>query len=967
MASVQQSPVLRHLRELRNTGALAAASDAELLRGFLVRHEEAAFAVLVRRHGPMVLGVSRRVLRQAQDAEDVFQATFLLLARKAGSIRKPESVGGWLHGVAHRLALRTRTQDSRRQARERRAAEQRAPRADSAAALQDVQAALDAALEELPEKYRTALVLCCLEGKTLAEAGRQLDCCPATVGTRVARGRDLLRRRLARQGLALSAAGLAALLSARAAPAAAPAALVRAVVQAAVPSAAGQMALCSPRVAALVKEGLRALVLARLKTVAAVLVLAGVVAGAAVLAHGGGGEPRAQAEPPPAKESEKPPAAPAGAVEVTGRVLGPDGRPVAGAGLFWPRLLKANPEDEEDIRWERRATSDAEGRFRLKLAGKDFLPEESGTPLVAAAAGFGPGSADVAKDGKPAELTLRLGKEQVIEGRLLDTQGKPRAGVRVTVYTQATTAGSTLDPFLKGWKREWQDALRLLTRNAYALASAKSDKDGRFRLTGAGAERVVSLALRGNGVPSTTLYVVTRPGFDPKPYNDAALDRIPPELRIPGQPPLLYGPSFQYVATPARVVEGAVRDVNTGKPLAGVRVQASTGYGTGVQAVSDAQGRYRLAGLPKAKEYSLYAMPPKDGPLLAREVRAPDTGGLGPVPLDIGLARGIVVTGRVLDRATGKGLQGGIRFAPLQDNTFFKKPGYDSYRFERLTTPVDADGRFRLVVIPGPGVLMAQVYGGNLKIDGQVLSPYRHAELTPADRERIKVTENNENRFFTAADGNLEFLTNENAIKVLDLKEGASPVTCDLYVESGKTLQVRVEDADGKPLPGAVVSGLTESGPIAFRLKAAECTVYALDAKKPRTLVFFHPGQKLAGRLTVRGDEKAPPAVRLVPAGAVTGRLLDADGQAVAGAEVDLSHDAVIVRELYRELAQGHEPVRTDRDGRFRLEAVVPDLPFGLAIHWGHTYLASEPRIGTIRVGPGKTLDLGDRRVKPAR
>src|SRR5262249_51352528 len=193
MVNAQLHGVLRHLQSLRDTQALAEAPDAQLLEWFTHGHEEAPFAALVRRHGPMVWGVARRVLPHVHDAEDVFQATFLLLARQAGATRKAGSVGSWLHGVAHRLALKARRQQARRQAREKRAADMRRTRPGGETSLSEVQAALDAALGELPEKYRAVLVLCYLEGKTQEEAARRLGCPLATVRTRVARGRKLLR------------------------------------------------------------------------------------------------------------------------------------------------------------------------------------------------------------------------------------------------------------------------------------------------------------------------------------------------------------------------------------------------------------------------------------------------------------------------------------------------------------------------------------------------------------------------------------------------------------------------------------------------------------------------------------------------------------------------------------------------------------------------------------------------------
>src|SRR5262249_20744509 len=156
----QLNRALRHLQAWGDAQALAEASDAQLLERFTDRHEEAAFTALLRRHGAMVLSVAGRVLHRVQDAEDGFQATFLLLARKSASIRKRAAVACWLHGVAHRLAVKAKKQGVRRQAREKQAVDMRDRRPDVEAAWQEVQAALDAALQGLPQRYRAALVLC---------------------------------------------------------------------------------------------------------------------------------------------------------------------------------------------------------------------------------------------------------------------------------------------------------------------------------------------------------------------------------------------------------------------------------------------------------------------------------------------------------------------------------------------------------------------------------------------------------------------------------------------------------------------------------------------------------------------------------------------------------------------------------------------------------------------------------------
>jgi RNA polymerase sigma factor (sigma-70 family) len=967
MADAPIHGALRHLHAWRQTQTLAEAPDAELLERFTDGNEEAAFAALLRRHGPMVLGVSRRILHRLQDAEDVFQATFLILARKAAAIRKRESVGSFLHGVAHRLAVRARAQGVRRQARERQAADMHGKGVNVEAAWQEVQATLDAALQELPEKYRAALVLCYLEGKTHAEAAEFLGCPLATIRTRVARGRKLLRTRLTGHGLNLSAAALAALLLASAAPAAMPATLARATLQAASSFAAGQAAntLCSGAVAGLVEGGLKAMTLSKTKGMLVIALAAGFLAGAAALAHGvlATGQPPAADNPPKAKAADAPD------IEVTGKVLGPDGKPVTGARLYWMRILHDPPHSDEDFTWDRKAVTGADGTFRLKISRKGFRPEVD-LPLVAAAEGFGVDWADVPRTGGDVERTFRLVKDVPIRGRLLDTQGKPLAGAAVRVSTLLSPEGGKLDTFLAAWKQEWRDAQRGV-KPLYAplegvLPVVKADKDGRFELTGAGAERVVRLEVRGRSTPKTTLHVLTRPGLDPRPINAAVLDRIPAELRLPDQPPLLYGCTFDYVAGPARVVEGTVREALTGKRLAGVWVHAFGENDSGSFTRTDAKGHYLLAGLPKRKDYSIYAEPPKDSALLACETRPADDGGLGPLHCDIELARGVVVTGRLIDRATGKGVKGGIRFAPLPDNKYFgTKPGYNSYRYERLTHDVDSQGRFRIVVLPGAGVLMAQAYPNGPKLNGVLIKPYKQAEFDAADRERVKVVEDGGNRRYTAAGNILEFLGSENAVKVLDLPEGAPPTTCDLFVERGTTLKVRVQDPDGRPLAGAIVSGMTASYPIAFTLDGPECTVYALDPKRPRQLMFLHPARKLGGTLKVRGDEKESASVKLAPTGSLKGRVLDQEGQPVAGAEVRFSYEGQAGGELYRHLKPPREPVRTDADGRFRLEGLVPDAKFGVGISKGKTFLVGEPRIGLRQVKPGATLDLGDFRTRP--
>jgi RNA polymerase sigma factor (sigma-70 family) len=181
------------------------STDAQLLLRFVGQRDEAAFAAVVRRHGPLVLGVCRRILGDAHEAEDAFQATFLVLARKAGSIGKRGSLRSWLYGVARRTAVRARAGVRRRRALEGEATEASVPDATGAAAWRDLRPVLDEEVNRLPDRYRSAVLLCYLEGKTLAEAAEDLGCPRGTVAARLARARNRLRRRLTARGLALSA------------------------------------------------------------------------------------------------------------------------------------------------------------------------------------------------------------------------------------------------------------------------------------------------------------------------------------------------------------------------------------------------------------------------------------------------------------------------------------------------------------------------------------------------------------------------------------------------------------------------------------------------------------------------------------------------------------------------------------------------------------------------------------------
>lgn len=279
----------------------AGRTDGELLTDFLSRRDADALAALVSRHAPMVWGVCRRVLRDPHDAEDAFQATFLVLARKAGTVVPREAVANWLHGVARQTAVRMRSAAARRGRREVQADRLPEP-AVAEARDEELLSRLDEELGRLPERLRALVVLCDLEGHTRKEAARRLGCPEGTVASGLARARGLLARRMARRGLAASGGWLAAL--SHSASAGVPAAAVTSAIRVATLSAAGSAAgATSGPVAALTQGVLRAMFLKKITTTAAGAILAlgvAVTAGGGALAHlARAVGPRETAEGPP--------------------------------------------------------------------------------------------------------------------------------------------------------------------------------------------------------------------------------------------------------------------------------------------------------------------------------------------------------------------------------------------------------------------------------------------------------------------------------------------------------------------------------------------------------------------------------------------------------------------------------------------------------------------------------------------
>ncbi len=927
MSDVHREAVQRHLQTVLGAGAVGDLSDGSLLERFLAGRGDsassAAFAALVERHGPMVWRVCRDVLRDPNDAEDASQATFLVLARRAGSIRRADSLASWLFGVALRVAAKSRAGAVRRRDRERRGAEMRA-QSGVGSGRDGAWSELYEEVGRLPERHRGPVVLCHLEGLTQEQAAARLGLPVRTVQRRLAEAMERMRTRLIRRGLAPAVGPLGMGLVAEATPAMWAEATVRAASGIAAGGATASVASAS--VAGLTEGVVATMTLARWKAIATGFLALG-AASVALVAFGGSPNPAERPARLVSAKADEAKIAPSGlGPRVEGIVVDEAGRPVAGASVALLWTIRPRP-----------TTTAADGTFTLDTDE----PRRANLAFLATADGgarqgiFRFSDLSGNKDPRtPLRIVLKPARE--VKVTAVDGRGLPVAGAKAFILdvvfpvAEGTTdergvatlriPAEAMTQWVFGSKPgvglDYFETYRSIPAT-YALPPAEV----RLVLDGARTVRVKVVDSVDKPVPGVELvpWLLRKAGklgdlnlsgglihVRTDDRGIATFDWLPADLDLRGQMTFLLqswsyamprspryqadAPSNDLVARVLRLtkVSGKVTRPD-GAPAAGVLVQAA---GTGdVDSFAAGAGRARTApdgsytmDLAPEQSYMIvivddeWAAPTRAG-VVVREGKAQDG-------IDFALSKGAIIRGRVTAGAAsapavGEALSLNEQGALVPAGTI---AGQRSALVESFMHVVDTDGDGRYAFRVGPGG-----YG--------LLGP-REPGVPRQSEERLGVVEG----------------------QVIEKDYHLRRV-----VRLGRTIRgiVRARTPDGPPIAGAVVV----EEPIGVRIPPTRGVAddrgrFELPHYVEMALIYArNPQGDLAGYVTA-GEDREEVTIVAGPAASARGRVVDSTGKPRAG--VTVSYRILISPEGAEPPMGAGQSTVTDEDGRFSAGGLLP-------------------------------------------
>ena len=973
MASVHRGSAVKQINRLFDEGTLAGLPDARLLERYATERDELAFESLVKRHGAMVLAVCRGVVDDPNDADDAFQAAFLLLARRAERLWVNDSLGGWLHRVACRIAMHVKSDSVRRRNQERRAADLAGERSVWPGLCDDVPTVLHQEIDRLPERYRKPIVLCYLEEMTYQQAASHLRWSEGTTRGRLARAREILRARLNQRGIQSAGAALPVVSGAAKSLALSPE-LLHSTVRAARHFTLGntaQAVAVSATTTALVQQAMRTMMVTKLKVAGAAALIVGVLTCVATAVAAVGplgrnatealsvpGESRALAIQDATRAAEADPAKAAGvqqeSVMLHGRVLGPDGKPVSGAMIY-----TFSPKRGRPIKAVQRPKAGEDGKFQFDVSRAEIdaiaeLSPFASLMVVATAPGLGPDLVEVRKPPE-GELSLRPVDDSVpITGRIVDLQGKPVAGAKITRgRIKAATAETGIDPFLTLVRDDPMQASNYRFSKYYwegfelpgQPASLVTDADGRFRLSGIGRDRIVDLSVEGATIQSATIEVITRAGVKVSS----------PPGTFGGQ--TIYPANFEHFIPPGRALTGVVRDKKTQSPMAGIEV---CGHETNARTKTDEHGRYTLVGFPKNKQYDLMVLAGDKSPYFVTCMAVSDTAGLEPIEANVDCQAGIPLRLKLIDKGTGKPVKGAdVFYEPVFPNPHAREvPGYTPVRGSGPYNSgvLQEDGSYALGVLPGPGGVFVRTANGRYRpacVDPKKF--FKVKEAPDQKRQGLPLYGDTDTINTAVGEGWGGMPQSQfSAIVLVDPAENSGPISAEAILESDPKREVRVIGPDGEALTGVVTEGEGgESSP------SGTVTVSQLNVLRPRRFFFRQDARKLIGCLVAKGDEAEPYVVKLQPWGTIAGRLVDDGGKPRAKVDLMTSDWQQASNDPTRGvIAYGQ---KTDKDGRFRYERLVSGQAYSAhavgeeAVKGGFGVV-----IDRVVLKPGETRDLGD-------
>ncbi|HEX4072631.1 MAG TPA: M56 family metallopeptidase [Planctomycetaceae bacterium] len=627
-------------------------------------------------------------------------------------------------------------------------------------------------------------------------------------------------------------------------------------------------------------------------------------------------------------------------ISVRGQVLRPDGRPAAGAKVLALHGIFSARENSEPL-----ATTLAGpgGEFAIRFPRKK---RDDGLVVGVFLAAWAPGvgiewtGMGRRRPDSTEPVVLKLVPEVPVHGRIVDLEGRPLRDVRVKVLRQMSTKTS---------------AYPVSTFDDESQPPVRTDRDGRFVLGGIGADRGALLEIRGETIAYAQFSIDTR------------TSRAAPLEPGMSETVRVFGTNFTFEAAPTKPIEGTVRDADTGQPLAGVAIVSEAMAGMRVKpfdvvrTVTDAQGRYRLVGLPKVLEpdqrnhNEIAAVPNAEQPYFIQSFNVPDTPGFVPVTHDFQLKRGVWVTGRVTNKLTGKPIPASVTYSPFRSNPNatnrpeFVRRQFLHYQYGDCVTR--ADGSFRLVGLPGRGIVTAGALLWAARtsphaLNGTYVRGVGAAEIAGMTKDGSFPTYG---PYATSA-------KRANALKEINPTPATQAVVCNLAFDPGGTMQIHTVDGKGNPIGTcSVAEGLVGQGLTVGGSRESTFDLTGLAPHESRTLMIWQTDKKIGKALKLSYDEKSPRSltVTLEPCATVKGRLVDEDGLPVTDLSIGTEeHQGTDFPSLLRRF-------KCDAHGRFVDVELLPGCD-SYSLQVSGRNLAMPDKIAVVA---GKTIDLGDVKV----